>query len=437
MIQIKEIQKSFQHIVGWEQSYNLKEQISDELTISESGLTFQSQHPLLTLKNIRSIMPLDYAEMKYAEWNDKKQYEIAEKVKHANNIFIAKSENIAQEPNSDSAYWDIFNPLSDFITERQNTAIANFVTNFITKKLLSKETRNIFENRILFDGAGRLAATIQNTGKIVGYEITPLRSIGVTAKINKIGLQTAGGSGIIRVYIFHSNNKNPLKTIDLNVTGQNGYQWFDVAKEEIYLPYNSLEKNAGGSYYIVYNQNELPQGIEAINMSKDFSKSPCQSCGSVSNIRDWHELMQYSEIHPIRIKAPADFKEYPEMWDVEDNIYTNTTNYGLNLEITLGCDLTDFFISQRSIFANVVAKQVAANMLREIALNPEVNVNRNQLNVSRMDMMYELDGNTNSINPKGLGAELEKAYKSVELDTKGIDVMCLGCHKNGVTYGAV
>ena len=67
-------------------------------------------------------------------------------------------------------------------------------------------------------------------------------------------------------------------------------------------------------------------------------------------------------------------------------------------------------------------------------MNPDVRVNRNQSNVSRMDILYELDGNSDSQRPGGLGYELRKAYEALRLDTAGIDRICLPCRNNGVRY---
>jgi hypothetical protein len=117
--------------------------------------------------------------------------------------------------------------------------------------------------------------------------------------------------------------------------------------------------------------------------------------------------------------------------------YTNTTNYGLNCEITIGCDLTDFIIEQKQLFANVLQKQVAAIALRTLALNPDVRVNRNQSNASKMDILYELDGNTSSNRPAGLGYELTQAYKALSLNTQGLDRICLTCNNHGVKYTTV
>ena len=116
--------------------------------------------------------------------------------------------------------------------------------------------------------------------------------------------------------------------------------------------------------------------------------------------------------------------------------YTCTYNYGLNVEVTTGCDLTDFIISQRLLFQSVLQKQVTYNALRTLAMNPDVRVNRNQSNASRMDILYELDGNSQG-RASGLGYELRKAYEAISLDTAGLDRICLSCNNHGVRYRTV
>ena len=105
--------------------------------------------------------------------------------------------------------------------------------------------------------------------------------------------------------------------------------------------------------------------------------------------------------------------------------------------LTVGCDLTDFIIEQRNIFATALQRQVAAIALRTMAMNPEARVNRNQTNVSRMEILYELDGNTNGVRPGGLGYELKQAYAALRISTQGIDRICLTCNNHGVRYRTV
>lgn len=434
MYRLNEIQDALAHVVGWEQAYDPAKAIDESLTQSESGLTFQGAHPLVTLDNMSSVMPDDWG-YQYPEWNMTATYKAGQKVRHGGNVWLAKQDNTNQEPNvGGDPYWQPYNMLSDYLGRLTRNGIATAVQTFVQMKQLTSETRNLLERRTFFDGAGRIRATLQNNHRLVGFEIVPVRAMGVTAKIERIGLQMTGATGKVRMYLFHSSQVAPVKTFDLDFTVTNGgFQWF--ALEDCYLPYVSDGNNSGGSWYLCYNQDELPKGMEAINVSKDWSREPCGTC-NIGSVEVWRELTKYLQVTPFMHHAPEDFAEYPELWDVAETIYTNTLNYGLNCEVTIGCDLTDFIISQRQIFANVIQRQVAVTALRTLAMNPDVRVNRNQSNATRTDILYEVDGNPEG-RPGGLGYDLKKAYEALSLDTQGLDRVCLKCNNHGVRYSHV
>ena len=424
-------------MVGWEQSYNPATAIEESLTQSESGLTFQAAHPLCTLENVRNIMPDDWG-YQYPAWNNATAYAEGAKVSHENVIWIAKAANTGSEPAENNADWAVYNMLSDYLHHLTNQGINTTIQQFIQDKQLREETKNLLERRAFFDGAARLQNFLSPSGKIVGFEIIPVRAMGVTMKIERIGLQMIGGTGPVRLYLFHSSQVAPMQVIDVDFTNEKGgFQWF-TPNTPIYLPYikgTSVDEqgnDAGGAWFLCYNQNELPDGMRALNVSRDWSKAPCQTCLGYG-LESWKEMTKYLQVSPFCTAAPADFEEYPEMFDIGTLAYTMTMNYGLNCEITVGCDITDFIISQRQIFATALQKQVAANVLRTIAMNPDVRVNRNQVNVTRDELLYELDGAPQG-KPSGLMYELKQAYKALSFDTRGIDRVCLKCNNHGVKY---
>lgn len=450
MVRLQDIQAALLNVVGWAQDYNPQNQIDDALCQSESGLTFQGAHPLVTLANIRAIMPDDYL-FQYPEWNTIISYKRGAKVRHNGILWIANLDNVGQEPkksdfnqdfNNDfggTSPWVVYNMVSDFVRNLTINGINTAIQQFIQEKQLTEETKSLLERRTFFDGAARLQATIDPTGKIVGFEIVPVRSMGVTTKIERIGLQMVGATGKVTLYLFHSSQVNPMRKIELNFTNTNGgFQWF-TPEEPIYLPYipgvDGEGNDSGGAWFLCYNQNELPAGMQALNVSKDWSVEPCQTCLGGS-IESWRQMTKYLQVSPFGVRAPEDFAEYPEMFDIGRIGYTNTMNYGLNVEISVGCDLTDFIISQRQVFATVIQKQVAANVLRTIAMNPDVRVNRNQVNVTRDEILYELDGAPQG-RASGLGYELKQAYRALSLDTRGLDRICLKCNNHGVKYRTV
>ena len=270
MIRLKELQTALLPVVGWQQDYNPQNQIDESLCESESGLTFQGAHPLCTLANIRSIMPDDYL-FQYADWVNNLGYGTGSKVKHNGIVWIARANNVGSEPAEGNSDWAKYNMLSDYVRQLTINGINQTVQQFIQDKQLQQETRNLMERRTFFDGAARLQATIDPTGKIVGFEIVPVRAMGVTTKIERIGLQMVDGVGTVKLYLFHSSQVAPMREIELNFTNTNGgFQWF-TPKDPIYLPYipgtDGDGNDAGGAWFLCYNQNELPQGMRALNVS--------------------------------------------------------------------------------------------------------------------------------------------------------------------------
>lgn len=433
MIRIKDIQTALMPLVGWQQDYNPQKAIDDDLLVSESGLLYQQAHPLMTLDNIRSIMPDDFG-YRYEEWKADVTYDIDKKVRHKGHVWIATAETTGVEPTDEADGWVLYEMVSDYIRQQVNGGIAQMVQQFLQTKSLLKETKPLLERRTFFDGAGRINNVQPNQGRLVGFEINPVRAMGVTAKIERVGLQMKGATGTVRLYLFHSSQIEPIHYQDVEITKGNGsFQWFTL--KDWYLPYISNGNDAGGTWYLCYNQNDLPDGMEAINVAKDWSREPCGTC-NIGSVEAWRELTKYLMISPYKVEVYETFEEYPELWDVEQNIYTNTCNYGMNVEVTVACDLTDFIIEQRAIFATALQRQVAFTLLRTMALNPDVRVNRNQSNVSMQSILYELDGNTEG-RDGGIGYELKKAYEALDIDTRGIDRICLTCRPVGLKYRTV
>lgn len=439
MIRIRDIQKALFHLVGWEQSHDPKHWISPDLTESESGLTFQAAHPLLTIESVLSVIP-DTWGVQYSEWNALLQYRKGDIANHGGMAWQAKEDNIGEEPtasdfNGDfsredygNPYWKPYNLLNSYLEKLTNDGIAAMAQRFLNEKSLSRQSRPLLERRALFDGAGRISDLAENHGEMAGFEIKPVRGMGVTAKIERLGLQMRGATGKVTVYLFHSGSPDPVCSQEVEITDSRGmFKWAEV--KDWHLPYDGAG-GSGGAWYLCYDQSALPAGMHAVNSGRDFSKPPCGTCNR-GNAQAWREFSRYLQAVPFRAQSDG-----AQMWDIGDNIYTPTVSYGLNFEVSVGCDLTGFITSQRGIFATALQKQVAYGVLRTLAMNPYVRVNRTQANADRADILYELDGNPQG-RKSGLGVELERAYKALDLDTERLDPICLTCGGKGVKYTTV
>jgi hypothetical protein len=427
MIRIADIQDKMLHLVGWKQNYDLSDIVlSDNLTQTESGMYFQQIHPLLTLDNLRSIAP-DFQNYNWQVYDANKTYKSGEVVRVDDSLYKALQNVPAETDISDTDYWIKTNPFSEWLEDKTRASIVKLVNKFISMKLADKASKSLIENKILFDGTGRLTNKIENRNKLVGFEIDTVRSKGVTVKIDKIGLQMTE-PGSYTLYIFHSSNPEPIYTLTFEKTKANSLEWFKP-KDNILLPYESANTDAGGSWYLVYKQSELPENAQAIYKDRDWSTGPCKAC-SRSEFLAYQAWSRYIEVHPFYISEDEEFD--PEMMN-----FTYDKNYGINLEVSAYCDLTDFIINQRAIFQDVLSKQVAIDFLREFAYNPNVRTNRHSINASKLDILTELDGDASNMRQSGLSYELDIALKALCISTQGLDRVCLPCVNNGIKYRSI
>lgn len=427
MIRIADIQDKMLHLVGWKQSYDLSDiMLSSNITQTESGMYFQQIHPLLTLDNLRSIAP-DFQNFNWQVHDANKAYKSGEVVRVDDSLYKALQDVPAETDILDSEYWSETNPFSEWLEEKTKASIVKLINKFINMKLADKATKSLIENKILFDGTGRLTNKIENRNKLVGFEIDTVRSKGVTVKIDKIGLQMTE-PGSYTLYIFHSSNPEPIYTLTFEKTKANSLEWFKP-KDDILLPYESANTDAGGSWYLVYKQSELPENAQAIYKDRDWSTGPCKAC-SRSEFLAYQAWSRYIEVHPFYISEDEEFD--PEIMN-----FTYDKNYGINLEVSAYCDLTDFIIKQRAMFQDVLSKQVAIDFLREFAYNPNVRTNRHSINASKLDILTELDGDANSMRQSGLSYELDIALKALSISTQGLDRVCMPCVNNGIKYRSI
>lgn len=446
MIRISDLQNKLLHLIGWEQNYNTGDlKIADSLTESESGLYFQQAHPLVTLQNLACIAP-DFKNISYPAYDPEQDYAKGNIVQHEDKLYKALDYTIGAEPGN-TEIWAEFDPFSDWLETKTKGSIQKAITRYINDRLANNAYKSIFENKALFDGTGRIIDTIKNQHNFVGFEIVPIRSKGVTTKINKIGVQFTK-PGIYTFYLMHSSQNEPIRIIEVTKKTANSLEWFSL--DDVYLPYMSEANDAGGSWYLGYFQSDIPEGSQAIRKDRDWSKGPCTSC-SRAEYASWQLWSKYLEIHPFYIgeehidtinfddaENPVESSTpIPLLWDIDKNIYDYDTNYGINLDITVGCDYTDFIIEQRAIFQDIIMKQLAIDMLREFMYNANARTNRHSINASKLDIQIALDGDSAAMNKSGLSYELELAVKAVALSTAGIDRICLPCTNGGIKYRTV
>lgn len=418
MYRLAELVKSFSTLVGWKDT---------ALSKSESGLYYQEANPLLTLRALRGVMPKDLAD-RYPAYEQGRIYNKGVKVSNGGKIYLSlKDENNQDLVNT--LYWTEYDALEDYLSAITERGIKKAIVKVVNEKIIGLESKNLVDRRVLFDGAGRKEARTPNRGNLVGFEITPIRTQGITTTLNKVGIQMYGNVGDVKLYLFHSSQPEPIATKVITINKSNGtFMWVDL---DWVLPYVNDEINAGGSWYVVYNQAALPPYMESINFGRDWSREPCGTCNK-GDLQLYRLMQKYVTLSPFYV-AMSDWDG--NLWDVGDNIYTPADNYGLNMMFTMACDVTETLIAEKFQFANLIQLQVATEALRDIATNPEVAVNRTQSNVDRNNVLFEVFGDGQGV--MGMQGELTRAYKAIAVDLKGLDPLCMTCKNKGIRYGAI
>lgn len=413
MIRYKEIQEALLNLVGWRDGWGETkiEAINSYNPLeSKSGLYFQDAHPLLTLDNLMQTMPEGWEQ---------------------------------DGKNSFSAYLK-------YITEKE---INNLIQNFIRIKQLNQETKDVLEERVLFYGAANRRSITKTHDELVGFMFSPTQSTGVNMRIEKIGFQftpeIVNSDKPFTLYLGMVGEIEPQYILQLDrskLNDNSSPSWIAISEfsvngnkagtvTELTIK-GSPDTSQWALYYDAAEQTKI--GAAPLNIGRDWSKSPC-TCNR-QHYMNFVEISKYLKTYPFR----SDYVGTIEVGEKELNgqvPYADSlrpdyyNNFGLNIQFSMGCDITDLIIRQKSLFASALQKQMAADMLREMAMNPAVRVNRNQVNVSRMEILYETDGNGTV--PGGINYELDKTLKALDFDTKGLDRVCLQCKNKGVRYGSV
>lgn len=432
------IKQELRGLVGWKTSSNPELKLSDSMTTSESGLYFNSEHPLLTLDNLKSVMPLDMT-VTAEDWDQERAYRRGDLTRHEGTYYRAKLDNIYVRPDTGFAAWEVYNAFSAWLEAKTEDSTLRAVQRFMTERMSNSAARSLLDRIPLFDGVGSVSNKVVNTSNTVGLAIEPVRSNGVTIKIERIGLQFAG-TGTIKLYVMHTSSVTPIRTIELSMSRDSSMEWFD--QKDLFLPYMGSETDAGGRWYICYDQTELPEGLQAINRDVNFS-SLCRSCTKLPQMR----FSEYLKVLPFI--ADADTGDFSDdfnddfyrpalsMWGPETEMFVDDNNFGINLVLSVECDFTEFIVAQKHQFQDLIAKQVAYDLLRTIAYNPNARVNRNEAVFSKAEVLYELDGDSSSDKKSGLGYEIQKVIDSMTLDITGFDKICLPCNRKGIRYKPV
>jgi hypothetical protein len=361
-------------LVGWRQNADPSGVQLTGLTTTSSGLYFNDIHPALTFDNLVSIAP---------------QFDLIDDDTAAVNTAF-----------------------TNWLTQKVEAGIVKAVSAWLSQKMKNRTAYNLLNDTKLFRTTGHIQDTDSNQGRVVGIEVSPRREKGIATKIRKVGLQL-NTNQTLTVNLFSSTtptpNASPLTAV---YTASGGVQWFPVDW--------TLEPE--GTYWIAYNQDDLV-GL-SINGLRDYNY-------------DNRGITYYPGNKYFQSVSFSVSGDDATLWDISQNNYSLATNYGLNLELDVRCDYTDFVVDQKALFADLIGLQVGMDILRELAFNPSTRVNRNEAVMSTPQLLYEIDGDAQGSKETSLFGRFQKELSNIAFDDTQISKTCLPCRKRSARITSI
>lgn len=434
MYREKDLQNCLMGLIGFRQNNNPDyPSLDPSLLVSSSGLYVQDEHPLLCIENIDQSLK-NYDKLNYPAYAIGTTYKKGAQVRYTNGEAYESLEdgNVGNDPTEvDSTHWIILNLLSEKLDFVLRSAANKILADTFTRKKIDGATKSIFESVQIFDGSGAIVDKEIKSSRFVGMALKLIDERDITAIIRRLGTQFSEANPDLDIYVFHSSQSVPVKVFNVALSRPNAFEWSALKNDDgsdFLMRYLSDDYGPGGIFYIGYYEDDLVG--QAINRQYDFGRVP--TCGSCSrNLSYYQQWSKYFQILPFSVPPEFLVGLLPgdpggaQLWDINVNQFAFTKNFGLNLDLSVRCDVTDLLCREASIFSNAMLKQVTVDILNLLAYSTRNNVITQEVQTKAM---YELN-NKPDFTP-GAVKRLESALKALDFDMSDLNSVCLPCTNN-------
>lgn len=360
----------YKTLLGWRQHYDATDfQIGAPLTVTDSNEYFQQVHSGVKLEYIKVTIP----------------------------------------ENRD---------LDEYLTTTVEDSINEIFNDILTHRQVNQYGKTLLQQSTLLNKYGWVNDVINNQNRFVGFQIRTKSVTGLVTMINEIGLQFTGVEDL-KLYLFHSSKKDPLLDFNIQTLGNGDWTW---KAEQLELSGFSNTDFHGGTFILGYYQEDVSSN--AINYTSfNWDVGECGSCGH-SYLPIWNNIKKYFRVYPIYVPSGSFVKG--EMFDLNNAMYDKTESYGINLKFSVKCDLTGFFIDNKSIFKKLLSLKVADKVLNDIKFSQRINYIEENL---KMMIIRDIEGDKDT-NLRNIPQQYKDELKAVTFNMSGINSQCLGCESD-------
>ena len=322
--------------------------------------------------------------------------------------------------------------LTTYLDTVETEAITQVLNEIETAKQLQNVGKDLASSNVVF-GVGRKTSTLINESRFSGVMFEVKDSTGIRATINRIGLYLTAPVTNLDLYLFHSSQEQVIAQFTYTSTTSNSFAWNEITRA---LDFDN-GTITGGTWYLGYYQSDLgAQGSTAIqfnNMNWLHGYGSC--CGSKS----WWDPAYKSISNRVLMSGffvqSANLPvSKTERFEPSTAVKTNSNNHGFNFNISVGCNLTQFWIDNRLTLKKVIGLKVAMKVLDMMKFSSQIN---NVEEAVKIMIIRDLEGPNDTKNPP-LNTKLDKAISALVLDQGNLNKDCLPCaRKPKTSYNAI
>lgn len=323
--------------------------------------------------------------------------------------------------------------LTTYLDQVETEAITQLLNRLETDNKLGNSGKDLARNDVIYE-VGRKVQNITNESRFCGVMFELADSTGLTAIINRIGLYLTANVTDLDLYLFHSSQEQKIASYQFTTAKSNSFSWQEIRIE---LKHDiDTSGITGGTWYLGYYQDDLAlQTTQAVRYSAmNWLHGYCGTCGGGVNQAKYTSISSRLMMTGFYVPNASLPVSKDEAFDPSTAVKTNSNNWGFNFNITIGCDLTQFWIDNRRTLADCIGLSVAMRILEDMKYSDQIN---NIEKAVKIMIVRDLEGAADTNNPP-LNQKLAKAIKALRWDEGNLNKDCLpSARKPSTTYGAI
>lgn len=327
--------------------------------------------------------------------------------------------------------------LDAFLIEMRRSAVQKVINDVMSKKIAKQVQKTTLEETPLINGTAKFNNLQNKKGRFVGWLFRVPESINLVHSLQKIMVQFSQNVTALNIYVYHSSQDQPIATKPITTTNApsvSTIEFLDVndKPDPITLKFQTDTTDAGGFYMIGYYEDDLPVGCQAIYKNINVGTKPCGYCDAAhaTYYKKWNSYLKTEAVYVE--SSDLNGTSLPLLDDIETAI---DTNFGLNFYTSIGCDLTDFIIKHKDVFAHALQTRLAMDLLRYIEVSPTRN--NKVADSAHKEASFRINGlvsENNFVKVKGLIHEYDQFIESTNFNFSLLDKYCLPSIRSGVVW---